>query len=155
MVKTVAELRQIIKEYPAKIRAIADHDFTYKPLANKWSRQETLGHLIDSAHTNLRRFVLSQYDHIPRIVYDQDFWVKANAYQDSKKEDLIHLWCLMNERICIVLATMPKENYSRVCDTGKEQPALHEIKWLAEDYVLHMKHHLNQIIPGAFDIQYS
>jgi hypothetical protein len=50
---------------------------------------------------------------------------------------------------------MPSENYSKSADTGKNTTTLHPLKWLAEDYVKHMKHHLNQVIPGAFDIVYK
>ena len=114
-----------------------------------------LGHLIDSAQNNLRRFVCGQYESTPPlIVYDQDFWVSANNYKTAKKDEIIQLWVLVNERICDILETMPKANYDKVCNTGRDQMQLRSLHWLADDYVKHMKHHLNQIIPGAFDIVY-
>ncbi|HPH46628.1 MAG TPA: DinB family protein, partial [Chryseolinea sp.] len=89
MKNTVQELDNIIDQFRNKINEISDADFTAKPLPNKWSKKEVLGHLIDSAHNNLRRFICGQYETTPsKIVYDQDFWVKANGYQSAKKEDV-------------------------------------------------------------------
>jgi hypothetical protein len=62
---------------------------------------------------------------------------------------------LINKRLCDVLNTMPVGNYDKACDTGRTSEELHSIQWLAEDYVKHMKHHLNQIIPNSFDIVYK
>ena len=150
------ELREIVNAYSQKISAIADLEFSHKPSPVKWSKKEVLGHLIDSAQNNLRRFICGQYEKVPsKIVYDQDFWVKANSYQNAKKEEVISLWKLVNQRIADVLTQMPAGHYQRESDTGKDSVQLHPLKWLAEDYVKHMKHHLNQIIPGSYDIVYK
>ena len=50
---------------------------------------------------------------------------------------------------------MEVSNYSRLADTGKQEASLHTLEFLAEDYVKHMKHHINQIIPLSYDIVYS
>jgi hypothetical protein len=111
--------------------------------------------MVDSAQNNLRRFICAQYEKTPsKITYDQDFWVLANGYQEMEKEAVINLWRLVNQRITAVLKNMKPENYSRSSDTGKESIQLHSLEWLAEDYVSHMKHHLNQVLPGSFDIIY-
>ncbi|MBL7858794.1 MAG: DinB family protein [Cyclobacteriaceae bacterium] len=155
MENTTAELAQIVNNFSARLNTLADVEFTAKPDPQKWSKQEVLGHLVDSAQNNLRRFIVGQYQSTPpKIVYDQDFWVKANAYQNMKKEDVIMLWKFINERIIDVLNTMPPENHARLCDTGKDTVQLHTIEWLASDYVRHMKHHLNQIFPESFDVVY-
>ena len=156
MEKVISELSGLVIEYVKKFNAINDSDFSSKPLPNKWSKKEVVGHLIDSAQNNLRRFIVSQYEsQPPNIVYDQDFWVKANGYQQMKKEETIALWRLMNERICDVLRSMPESNYEKESNTGNTEIQLHTLHWLAEDYVKHMKHHLNQIIPGSFNIVYT
>lgn len=156
MKKTAEELQQIVGEYADRISSIPEPGFSDKPLPGKWSKKEVLGHLIDSAHNNLRRFVTGQYEKTPpHIVYDQDFWVDANAYNNVNKEDLILLWRLINDRIATVLISMPAANHMKACNTGKSGDALHSLLFLADDYVKHMKHHLNQIIPGSFDIEYK
>jgi hypothetical protein len=154
LTNTLSELRQILGDYSEKFETLPEVLFSAKPHPHRWSKKEILGHLIDSGQTNLRRFICGQYESAPRIVYAQDFWVAANSYQNIPKENLIQLWRLLNEQICEVLRTMPDRNASLLVDTGKEEPQLHSIAWLAEDYVKHLKHHLNQIIPGSFVISY-
>jgi hypothetical protein len=125
----VQELRRLIQEYTRKISAISDADFSAKPNPKKWSKVEVLGHLIDSAQNNHRRFVCGQYEAAPpRILYDQDFWVQANNYKSGKKENVIQLWRLLNERICDVLETMPQANYAKECNTGRDAVQLHSLE---------------------------
>lgn len=150
MKHTAGELQHIIDAYAPKLQAYSAYDFAHKPFPGKWSKQEVLGHLIDSAHNNLRRFIVTPYEDTPHIVYDQDMWVSVNDYQHMKKEEMILLWKLMNERISVVLDRMPESAYSRVCNTGKGQEELHPVQWLAADYVKHLKHHINEILPGSF-----
>jgi hypothetical protein len=150
------ELLQIVHDFSERFKAISEHDFLAKPNPRKWSKQEILGHLVDSGHNNLRRFICGQYENRPpHIIYNQDFWVTANNYQASKRDDVITLWRLINERIYTVLITMPEENYLRECNTGRNTTELYSLEFLAVDYLKHLKHHLNQILPGSFDVVYS
>jgi hypothetical protein len=155
MEKAVAELRLIVSEFSKKFDVFSEEEFSEKRVPGKWSRKEIIGHLIDSAQNNLRRFICGQYEiEPPKIVYMQDFWVAANSYNKMSKAEITVLWKLINERICAVLENMPAENYNKSCNTEKDAVGLHSLQWLAEDYNKHMKHHLNQVIPGSFDIVY-
>lgn len=152
MKETVSELRKVISEYAGKFNAIPESELAAKPSLTKWSKKEVIGHLIDSAHNNLRRFIVAQYESVPsQIVYEQDAWVASNHYQDAPKEDVITLWKLLNERIIAVLENMPEENYGKQSLTSR----LHSIEFLAGDYVRHLKHHINQVLAGSFDIIYK
>jgi hypothetical protein len=153
--KTITtELQTIINTFSQRIAEIPETDFSAKPNPAKWSKKEVLGHLTDSAENNLRRFICGQYENEPKIRYEQNFWVTANDYLNAPSNEVIANWKLINFKICRVLNSMPKENYSKNCDTGKDSPNLLTIEWLAIDYVKHLKHHLNQIIPKSFDIVY-
>jgi hypothetical protein len=152
MKNAVDDLRKIVDTFTEKITTIPEGEFSAKPLPGKWSKKEVLGHLIDSAQNNLRRFICGQYEaEPPRIFYHQDFWVTSNNYQAMPKDEVIQLWRLINLRICEVLNNMPERNYLKECDTG----SLHTLAWLAEDYNKHLKHHINQIISGSFDVHYT
>ena len=147
MKNTTTELIKIVNDYSEKISVIAESEFSAKPLPNKWSKKEVLGHLIDSAQNNLRRFICGQYETAPpKIVYDQDHWVNLNAYQQTDGKEVIDLWVLMNKRIGAVLTKMPVTSYAKSSDTGKNSVSLHSLEWLAEDYVKHLLHHLHQLL---------
>ncbi|MBL7865436.1 MAG: DinB family protein [Cyclobacteriaceae bacterium] len=155
MKAVVTDLDETIASVAKKFSAISHEEFAARPKPDKWSRKEVLGHLIDSAHSNLRRFVCGQYEKTPpHIIYEQEFWVKANNYHNESPEALISLWVLMNRRIAAVLTAMPESNHDKLCDTGRGEQNLHPIHWLAADYVKHLKHHVNQIIPGSYAITY-
>jgi hypothetical protein len=153
MEKIAGELQNIVDKYSAAFAAIPDAVFSHQP-SSKWSKKEVVGHLVDSAQNNLRRFITGQYETSPHIIYEQEFWVKASDYQHMKAGDVVALWKLVNMQICSVLRSMPVSNYSRTCNTGRESDSLHTLLWLAEDYVKHLKHHINQVISGSFDITY-
>lgn len=141
------ELRTIIPGFVHDLNGLSNVELTLKPGPSKWSKKEVLGHLIDSAQNNLRRFITGQYEtEPPHIVYAQDNWVEINKYNQSDPRDLILLWRLLNERICVVLETMPEQNHLKTCNTGKGRNELHSLEWLAEDYVSHFKHHQRQIL---------
>jgi hypothetical protein len=154
MQQAITELETLISGYSLRFSKIPPDEFTAKPNPKKWSKQEVLGHLIDSAHNNLRRFIVGQYSQNDKIVYEQDFWNDCNQYNSMAQGDVITLWVLMNKRIFEVLRNMPADKYGNLVDTGKGSIELKSLQWLAEDYIKHMKHHINQVIPGSFDIIY-
>ncbi|HEY0654273.1 MAG TPA: DinB family protein [Chryseosolibacter sp.] len=156
MNETITDLLSTVNTFAERFRKFSEEEFAAKPNPAKWSKKQILGHLIDSAQNNLRRFVVAQYESTPpKITYDQDFWVAANGYQHLKKDDVIELWKLTNNSIANVLKNMDPKNYSKQADTGKTAPELHPLEWLAADYNKHMKHHINQILPGSFDVIYK
>lgn len=155
MKDVINELDEIVIDFTKKLKAFSEAELTEKPLPNKWSKKEVVGHLIDSGQNNLRRFIVCQQATTPpKIVYEQDFWVQANNYQKMEGKDVIELWRLVNHQISHVLSTMPSDKYAKTCDTSKDKEQLRSLEWLASDYVKHLKHHLNQVIKGSFDITY-
>jgi hypothetical protein len=58
---------------------------------------------------------------------------------------VLDLWILLNRQIIRVLINYPEDRLDVTCDTGKTEVQLHSVKWLADDYVRHMQHHLDQI----------
>ena len=155
MMKPIAaRLLTIVDEFAILFQQIEQTIFDEKLNPEKWSKKEIVGHLIDSAQNNLRRFIVGQYQTHDKIIYQQDFWVAANNYQKMSQASIIDLWQLLNHRIVAVLEEMPSGYYTNVIDTGKENINTHTLLWLAEDYIQHLQHHINQIIPGSFDVNY-
>jgi len=137
-----SELFSTITEYSSRLKTLREDESSQKPLPGKWSKKELIGHLIDSAQNNIRRFIVAQYESNPVIIYQQDEWVRINNYQLYPLEDLIQLWYLLNKQICVILNNTSKDNLQRSCQTE----SLHIIEWLAKDYIKHMKHHLHQAL---------
>ncbi|MES2389000.1 MAG: DinB family protein [Bacteroidota bacterium] len=121
-------------------------DWEYKPSPSKWSNKEVIGHLIDSAQTNLNRFVRCTYEENFKLVYYQDEYVAAQRYQSADINELLTLWMLLNAQITRVLADYPTDRRNVTCDTGKDSVSFHTVEWLATDYLAHMQHHLDHII---------
>ena len=142
----VTTLNAIVDEYFSKLRSLSEKELSLKPAPDKWSKKEIIGHLIDSAQNNIRRFVTAQYQATSHIVYDQNVWVSVQNYLHYNSRDLIILWQLLNKHICVVLKNIPVEKYKQLCNTGKEKDEFYTIEFLAKDYIAHQLHHLKQIV---------
>jgi hypothetical protein len=142
MKSTAAELQNILELHLTALKSIPEEVYVDKPSPGKWSKKEILGHLIDSAQSNIRRFVVAQYEENPSIKYQQDKWVAINHYQQWDTADIIDLWYSLNKQVCYILRHTPENMYQRTCLTEE----LHSIEWLADDYVKHLLHHLHVVL---------
>jgi hypothetical protein len=142
MQNAASELEASINHYLPQLEKLNEGQSSIKPLPNKWSKKEIIGHLIDSAQNNIRRFIVAQYEDNPEIKYRQDDWVRINNYQSCSLADLISLWYLLNKQIVAILSNTTGETLQRTSQTD----TLHCIEWLAQDYIKHMKHHLHQAL---------
>jgi len=122
------------------------HHWTYRPAPGKWSAKEIIGHLTDSAHVNLQRFVRCTYEEQFKLIYAQNEWVAAQHYQDADLTEMLELWRLVNMQIARVLDSYPADRWQATCDTGHGEISYRTVEFLAKDYIVHMQHHLNQII---------
>lgn len=138
----IQQLEKIITDYTPQLKQLDEADFADKPSPVKWSGKEYLGHLIDSAQNNIRRFVVARHEDKPFIVYAQNNWVIAAGYQNYPLKDLIELWVLINKHLVIVLKNIPESDF----DLEVQTQELHSIQWLAADYNKHLLHHLHQVL---------
>ena len=144
--KTVTNaIERTVDQHIKLLSDLTEDVFSAKRIPGKWSPKEIIGHLIDSAQNNIQRFVRGQYEDTPNIVYSQDDWVSLQGYQHYNKADLIQLWVLLNRHLCKILVNMNPAHYEKKCNTGKTTEELHTLAFLAEDYRVHLVHHLNQL----------
>ena len=139
---TASKLEALINDYLQQLRAVREEQFSKKPSPVKWSKKEIIGHLIDSAQNNIRRFIVAQYEDNPFIQYDQDKWVAINNYQQADSSFVIELWYLLNRQMVNALENTSTEAAQHTCNTGNT----HTIEWLAEDYIRHLNHHMHQVL---------
>ena len=118
-----------------------------QPLAaGRWSRKQILGHLIDSAVNNQRRFVQAQFGPWPYELspYDQDQWVHAGGYAVAPSPPLLTLWNALNQQLARLIGLMP--NNALACECRTPDGRLVTLEWLVQDYVMHLTHHVQQIL---------
>ena len=121
-----------------------------------WSRKEILGHLIDSACVNLRRFVHAQISgSIVFEGYAHEQSVRLQGYQEQDWEELVTLWSALNMHICTVVERIPadvleKQHREHRFDVMAYRPVAKDkpstLGYIIEDYFAHLKHHLDQIL---------
>lgn len=140
--ETINRLDHLLKILPPLLNAIPEKEFKTKPRPEKWSKQEILGHLIDSATNNHQRFVRFQFEEDPKIMYDQDNWVKYNHHNELSKEHVIQFWTLYNTHLLKIIRLIPEENLKRTGITNSKVT----LDWLINDYVVHLEYHMKQIV---------
>jgi hypothetical protein len=138
-------LKNIVEQEVLRFEKISDEDWSFRPSPEKWSKKEILGHLCDSALTNIRRFVITQYKENENIVYDQDWWVKAQNYQNIPVLEVINLWKFLNLQIVHTVENIPDEALKRTCDTTKVKPQSFTLEFIIQDYIDHLQYHLKAI----------
>jgi DinB family protein len=113
-------------------------------LKGGWSRKQVLGHLIDSASNNHQRFVrASLQGSLEFPAYDQDGCVRIEAPQGAPWPLLVALWKNYNLYLAHVIAHLPAAQQKAQCRIGENETVT--LKFLAEDYLAHLQHHLGQI----------
>ncbi|SDI51120.1 DinB family protein [Chryseobacterium jejuense] len=138
-------LKNIVDAEVQRFQTISAEDWEYKASPEKWSKKEIIGHLCDSAFTNIRRFVVTQYKENENIVYDQNIWVKAQNYQNVPVSELINLWKALNYQVVHVVENIPDDALQRTCDTTKTELQRFTLEFIIKDYVDHLQHHLKAI----------
>ena len=140
-----AELRSTVDAAEGRLRAISDARAGEPKLPGGWSAKQVIGHLIDSASNNHQRFVRAALaDSLEFPAYDQNGCVRIAAVGEMPWEGLLALWSSYNRYLAHVVARLPAESLDRQCRIGDNQPVT--LRFLATDYLSHMRHHLEQII---------
>lgn len=150
------DFRATLTEAATRLLALSDEQAAHRPAPGKWSPKEIIGHLIDSAANNHSRFVRGQLPADPLFAnYDQEGWVRVQRYQDRPWTDIVRLWQAYNEQLAWVMETVDRSMLTREFAA----PGIDEKLWktmadgrtptlgyFMTDYVVHLKHHLRQVL---------
>lgn len=149
-------LKVIIAKTVKSLRLISEAEFNRKDFPKKWSKKETLGHLIDSAINNTQRFTMATLDEKYIFErYNQDLWVEVNDYNSRQAKELIDLWESLNYHLAALLVKIPdsklakkttRHNFNEICMLMVAEGSESSLSYLIWDYLYHMEHHLSQII---------
>jgi hypothetical protein len=142
---SAARLREAVDEGLKLFEGVDEARTAVRPAPGKWCAREVLGHLIDSACNNHRRFVLghaaetTQWDG-----YEQDLWVRSQSYADESWSDLVTLWASYNKHLAHVMGSMPTAAAAHEA-LSPDGSRMLTVSFLMDDYVTHLRHHLGQI----------
>ncbi|HEY6971247.1 MAG TPA: DinB family protein [Candidatus Angelobacter sp.] len=145
--RTVAQAKPLLLEL--------NNADTSKPRSKgKWSKKEILGHLMDSASNNHQRFVRAALEgKLVFPAYEQDQLVSLQRFREMDWGFLVDLWTSYNRFLAHILTCLPATAAKVSCKIGKNKPAT--LGFIAQDYVDHLKHHLNQILGDTFPNSYG
>lgn len=148
------DLRRTVKEAQGLLQPLSDKETVERPQPGKWSKKEIVAHLIDSATNNHQRFVRAAlYGPLVFPGYEQDALTKLQRGNDVEWALLLRLWESYNLYLAHVLAGLPESAADIPCTIGSNPTAT--LGYIAEDYVAHLKHHLNQIVGQRFATTYG
>jgi hypothetical protein len=142
--KIADTLEDIVAEVEPRLRSMADEQAATPLRVNGWSAKEVVGHLIDSASNNHQRFVrMQQAPHIQLAGYDQEHWVRWQAYADEDWPALISLWASYNRHLAHIIRQIQPAALANRCEIGPGRELT--LDHLVDDYLGHLEHHLRQI----------
>lgn len=160
MTEVVADFRRTVEQSASRLLTLDESERDRRAGGEEgWTPKQIVGHLIDSAANNHRRFVLGQFaGDLTFDGYAQEDWVRSQAYDRADWETLVSLWRSYNLHLAHVMAHAPAEvlQRERAAHTldriafktvPPDRPAT--LEYLMRDYVGHLKHHLRQIFPNG------
>jgi nitroreductase len=140
----LGQLRSLIVRLPGRLAAISREAAAAKPGPDRWSANEELGHLIDSAANNHQRIVHAQLeDNLSLPEYDGERWVELHGYQNREWTELIAYWRTGNAQLLAAAEAAPQSAWSHTLAVGGSEPVT--LGFVLDDYVTHMSHHLRHI----------
>jgi DinB superfamily len=138
------ELLSVVESASESLRRIGDPEASLKSAPDSWSKKEILGHLVDSAVNNHHRFVRAQQvEELTFPAYAQEHWVSSQGYAERPWPELVDLWRLYNHHLAHVISQIPAEKLAVMCVIGADKPV--SLGYLVEDYVVHLRHHLQEL----------
>ncbi|MCM3456782.1 DinB family protein [Heyndrickxia oleronia] len=146
MQKVIDGINYWIKRLPEEYKSMSEKEISNRPLPNKWSKKEILGHLCDSAINNIERFIKIQYEEPLYVIqsYNQNHWVIVQNYQDRSLDEIVNLFQALNKQVVNIVKNIPNEKLSNLCDIGNNQ--YQTLEWLIKDYLEHLEHHIHKQI---------
>lgn len=141
-----ASLTDLIQREVAALRNFPETDAAVRPNGpGSWSPKEELGHLIDSAANNHLRFARAAIEPEYRgDGYAQDDWVRIHNYQEMHWSKIVDFWFHYNSFIASLLSHIPDNKLETLCFIGASQGV--SLRFLVEDYMLHMRHHIDHLL---------
>jgi hypothetical protein len=110
-----------------------------------WNRKHELGHLLDSTTNNRVRFAVAALQgHYTGPTYDGVGWVELGGYASLPWLELVDLWERMNQALAALIERISVDRLGSLCTIGANAEV--SLRFLIDDYILHMQHHLDHVV---------
>jgi len=150
--EAISSLRTLLDRVPERLLKLSADTVDKKPSPANWSAKEELGHLIDSAANNHQRIVRAQLEDAPAMPgYQQNDWVRVHGYQGRDWKELVELWWALNWQLLAAAEAVPDAGWARTLTVAGSNPMT--LRFVFEDYLAHMVHHLQHIGIAVDDIK--
>ncbi|HWC97885.1 MAG TPA: DinB family protein [Candidatus Sulfopaludibacter sp.] len=137
-------LETIERELP-NLRLLTGDQTEVPRAPGKWSPKEELGHLVDSAANNHVRFVgCAGAPEYRGPGYAQEDWVRMHGYRAMAWDEIVEFWYRYNRLLARLIAAIPEGSMANTCTVSNYAPVT--LAELIEDYVVHMQHHIDQLL---------
>jgi hypothetical protein len=156
MAEWLDDFKETIETSVPRLLQISEEQSEQPRSEEHWSSKQIIGHLIDSAANNHARFVMGQMkDDLVFPGYEQDRWVEIQHYQQASWTQLVDLWRAYNLHLLHVMSWAAADKLHHRCTQHSLQTIAFEtvseaepatLSYLMKDYVVHLKHHLGQIL---------
>ncbi len=150
------DFRQTVETASDRLLKISEEQSQQPRASDKWSPKEIVGHLIDSAANNHSRFVRAQLsDELVFPGYEQEDWVRVQAYKEEPWSQLVLLWKHYNLHIVHLMSKASedarsklrsKHNLDQIASQSIAASEPATLEYFMRDYVYHLKSHLDQIL---------
>jgi len=151
----ISDFKNAIQRHYEQLSNLPEVIYRKKPAPTKWSPIEIIGHLVDSATNNHRRFTIAQsQENMVFDGYQQDYWVSVQDYQHANWQEVLDFWRLYNLHICRIMENTPPEKLQKeVKEHNLHQIAMVTVPkdqsvtlaYFMKDYIFHIEHHMKQI----------
>jgi hypothetical protein len=140
-----ADLRGRLARAERQFSAVTPEAASQPIAPDKWSTQQTVGHLIDSVNNNLQRLVRMQLT--PALSfpgYQQDDWLRLQRYDLLPWHEVLTLWLALNRHFAHTIEHADPATFTHTWFFEGQHLTL---GFVLVDYLGHLDHHLRQL-PG-------
>jgi hypothetical protein len=139
------QLGGVLEVVVPRLRELTEEESAEHRYPGSWSRKQVLGHLVDSATNNLHRLVRARIQgELVFPGYEQEKWVTVEAWEERPWGEVVDLFLALNRHLAHLIARLTPEAGAIRCRIGDGEPVT--LAFVAEDYVRHLRHHVQQIL---------
>lgn len=120
------------------LQAISEKDTLFAYAPGKWTLREILGHLMDAERVFAYRALrIARKDKTPLNGFDENEWVAASSFNETKWSDLLHQYRTLREANLSLFASFNEEDLQQDGIANNSPTNVHAILFIIRGHELH------------------